>query len=105
MIVTVDRGPDENPRYENTISCAIEYFVEKDLDAFFLATVDAPGQNAFNRVQCKMVKLSKELSGVIHQHDRFWSHLDGKGETIDKDLELRNFQYAGHILADIWSEL
>ena len=41
-----------------------------------------------------MVKLSKELSGVILQHDKFGSHLDGKGETIDKDLELRNFQYA-----------
>ena len=27
MIVTVDGGPDENPRYSNTINCAIEYFV------------------------------------------------------------------------------
>ena len=74
------------------------------MDAFFLAT-NAPGRSAFNRVERRMVKLSKELSGVILQHDKFGSHLDGKGETIDKDLELRNFQYAGHILADIWSEL
>ena len=28
MIVTVDGGPDENPRYSNTISCALEYFCE-----------------------------------------------------------------------------
>ena len=35
MIVTVDGGPDENPRYEKTINCSIKYFVEHDLDAFF----------------------------------------------------------------------
>ena len=25
LIITVDRGPDENPRYEKTINCAIAY--------------------------------------------------------------------------------
>ena len=48
-----------------------------------------------------MVKLTKELSGVILQHDKFGSHLDAKAETINKDLELRNCLYAGRILADI----
>ena len=38
MIVTVDGGPDENPRYEKTINCSIKYFVENGLDAFFFAT-------------------------------------------------------------------
>ena len=33
MIVTVDGGPDENPRYTNTINCAIDYFNEHDPDA------------------------------------------------------------------------
>ena len=45
MIVTVDGGPDENPRYEKTINCSIKDFVEHDLDAFFLAT-NAPGRSA-----------------------------------------------------------
>ena len=35
MIVTIDGGPDENPRYEKTINCSIKYFVENGLDAFF----------------------------------------------------------------------
>ena len=52
-----------------------------------------------------MVKLSKELSGVIPEHDKFGSHLAAKGVTVDKDLELKNFEYAGHTLAEIWSAL
>ena len=104
MIVTVDGGPDENPRYEKTINCSIKYFVENGLHAFFLAT-NAPGRSACNRVERRMVKLSKELSGVILEHDKFGSHLDTKGVTVDKDLELKNFEYAGRTLAEIWSGL
>ena len=100
MIVTVDGGPDENPRYEKTINCSIKCFVENGLDAFFLAT-NAPGRSAFNRVERRMVKLSKELCGVILEHDKFGSHLDAKGVTVDKDLELKNFEYAGRTLAEI----
>ena len=53
MIVTVDGGPDENPRYEKTINCSIKYFVENSLEAFFLAT-NAPGRSAFSRVERRM---------------------------------------------------
>ena len=38
MIVTVDGGPDENPRHTKTIECATDYFLIQDLEAFFLAT-------------------------------------------------------------------
>ena len=91
MIVTVDGCPDENLRYEKTINCLIKYFVENGLDAFFLAT-NVRGRSAFSRVERRMVKLSKELSGVILEHDKFGSHLDAKGVTVDKDLELKNFE-------------
>ena len=57
---------------------------------FFLAA-NAPGRNAFHRVERRMVKLSKELGGVILKHDKFGSHLDAKGVAVDKDLELKNF--------------
>ena len=102
MIVTVDGGPDENPRYTKTIEYAIDYFLSQDLDAFFLAT-NVPTRSAFNRVECRMVKFSQELSGVVLPYDNFGSHLNAKGETIDKELEKRNFGYAGEILAKIWS--
>ena len=84
MIVTVDGDPDENPRYAKTIECAIDYFLSQDLDAFFLAT-NAPGRSAFNRVERRMVKFSKELSGVVLLHDNFGSHLNVKGEAIGKE--------------------
>ena len=38
FIVTVDGGPDENPRYQKVIEIAIHHFVHYDLDAFFVAT-------------------------------------------------------------------
>ena len=47
FIITVDGGPDENPRYEKTINCAIDLFRSYNLDALFLAT-NAPGRSAFN---------------------------------------------------------
>ena len=34
MIVTVDGGPDENPRYTKTTECAIDYFLGQDLMHF-----------------------------------------------------------------------
>ena len=80
MTVTVDGGPNENPRYSNTISCTIEYFCEHDLDAYFLAT-NAPGRSAFNRAERRMSNLSKELSGVILPHDHFGTHLKPSTRT------------------------
>ena len=46
-----------------------------------------------------MVKFSKELS-VVLSHDNLWSHLNAKGETIDKKLEKKG--YAREVLAKIW---
>ena len=82
MIATVDGGPAENPRHNKTINCSIKYFVENGLDAFFLAT-NASVRSAFNHVQRRMVKLSKELSGIILEHGKFGSHLNAKGVTVD----------------------
>ena len=66
---------------------------------------NAPGRSTFNRVERRRVKLSKELSGVIIEHDKFGSHLDRKGVTFDKDLELEKFEYARRTLAEIRSGL
>ena len=102
MIVSVDGGSDENPRYQKTIACAINYFHTYDLDAFFLVT-NAPGRSAFNRVERRVAPLSKELSGVLLEHEHFGSHLDDRGNTIDPQLELKNVEHAGKILGEIWS--
>ena len=52
-----------------------------------------------------MFHLSKELTGVVLPHDTYGFHLDSGGKTIDVELEMRNFEAAGEVLSDIWSEL
>lgn len=49
--------------------------------------------------------LSRELTGVILNHNDFGSHLDSSNRTINLELEKRNFESAGNVLADIWSKL
>lgn len=104
FIFTCDGGPDENPRYERVIVSAIQHFKDFNLDAIYIAT-NAPGRSAFNRVERRMAPLSRELTGVILNHDDFGSHLDSSNRTTDLELEKRNFESAGNVLADIWSKL
>ena len=67
MIVIVDGGPDEKPRYEKAITCVVDYFNTFDLDVFLLVT-NAPGRREFNRVDRRMARLSKESGGVLPEH-------------------------------------
>ena len=41
------------------------------------------------------------MSGVILPLDHFGTHLDHNNKTIDEELELQNFEYAGEILAEL----
>lgn len=104
VVLTVDGGPDENPRYEKVIAFAIQHFKKYNLDGLFIVT-NAPGRSAFNRVERRMAPLSHELAGLILPHDHFGSHLDDKGRTVDEDLEKSNFQFAGKVLANVWGSL
>ena len=51
-----------------------------------------------------MAPLSHDLAGVGLPHDTFGSHLNNKNETVDKELEMKNFAKAGEVLAEIWSK-
>lgn len=104
VILSVDGGPDENPRYPKVIKHAIDHFLKYDLDGLFIFT-NAPGRSAFNRVERRMAPLSRELSGIILEHDYFGSHLDSRGRTVDIEKEKSNFSHAGNILASIWSNI
>ena len=101
LMITVDGGPDENPRYKKVISVAVHHFVENDLDALIVAT-NAPGRSAFKRVERRMAPLSRELAGLILPHEHYGSHLDADGKTIDDELELANFAFAGRPLSEVW---
>ncbi|CAH1105641.1 unnamed protein product [Psylliodes chrysocephalus] len=74
--------------------------VRHDLDALFLAT-NAPG-SAYNRVARRMAPLSRELAGLILPHD---IHLDERGVINDEHLERSNFEFAGNVLAEVWSSM
>lgn len=104
FIITVDGGPDENPRFAKCIDVAIHHFLNHDLDAFFVATY-APRRSAFNPVERRMAPLSRELSGLILPHNKYGSHLNSQGKTIDDELERKNFQNAGEMLADVWNDV
>ncbi|CAF1024873.1 unnamed protein product [Rotaria sordida] len=101
VIVTVDGGPDENPRFPKTLVSSIRKFKKYNLDAFFVLT-HAPGQSAYNIVESRMAPLSHDLAGLILPHDHFGSHLNDSGVTINVDLEKINFRKAGQMLAERW---
>ncbi|KAJ8676816.1 hypothetical protein QAD02_012603 [Eretmocerus hayati] len=100
VIINVDGGPDENPRYAKTIASGVCHSLEHDLDALFYVT-NAPGRGCFNRAERRMAPLNRELSGVILPHDTFGNHLNSSKKTIDFDLERRNFANAGKTSATI----
>lgn len=100
----MDGGPDENPRYQKVIETAIHHFKKQNFDAVFVAT-NAPGRSSFNRVERRMAPLSRELAGLILQHDHYGSHLDNSGKTTDAELEKKNFEHAGSTLAEVWNSV
>ncbi|XP_039438893.2 uncharacterized protein LOC120420048 [Culex pipiens pallens] len=104
VVIVVDGGPDENPRYRKVIQVAIHHFLEHNLDAIFIAT-NAPGRSAFNRVERRMSPLSRELAGLLLPHDHYRSHLDSQMRTTDEHLERQNFKFAGKTLAEVWGGL
>lgn len=51
-----------------------------------------------------MAPLSRDLAGLVIDHQQLGDHLNEKGETINIVLEKQNFAAAGKILEEIWSE-
>ncbi|CAF3364415.1 unnamed protein product [Rotaria socialis] len=101
VIITVDGGPDENPRFPKTLVASIRKFRKYNLDALFVLT-HAPGQSAYNVVERRMAPLSHDLAGLILPHDHFGTHLNDSGVTVNSELERINFKKAGEVLAEVW---
>ena len=104
FVKSVDGGPDENPRYFNNIVMGCKTFSEMDLDCYIEVT-NAPGLSAYNRCERRMYHLSKEMTALVLPYETFGSHLNKGGETVDEDLEKKNFKAAGEILAEVWNNL
>lgn len=104
LMLSVDGGSDENPRYIKVIAHAVQHFKSFNLDALYIFT-NAPGRSAFNRVERRMAPLSRVLSGLVIPYDNFGTHLNDIGKTVDQELEIKNFEFAGKVLSDVWNEL
>ena len=112
FILRPDGGPDWNPRHQKNQAAFVKLFLDFDLDAVVIALhpeglfIPIPeGHSAFNPVERKMAPLSRELVGVIFDHQHYDVHLNSKKETIDDELERRNFAYAGKALASLWDSM
>ena len=99
-----DRGPNENPRFPQTLDVAIQHFEKHNLDALLIST-HAPGLYAYNQAERGMAPLSEVLCGIFLPHEPFGTHLDSSRKSIDTHLEKRNFKAAGEILAKVWEDI
>ncbi len=105
--------PDENPRYSKTLAGGVNLFKKYQLDCLFVVS-NCPGRSAFNMVERRMAPLSNQLAGkytnlfmlhsssiirigLILPHDYYSTHLSDSGNTIDQQLEIRNFKRAGKL--------
>ena len=94
--------PDKAPKNRQGLAVWERHF--ENLDAVFVF-IHAPGSNAYNPVERRMVPLLKDIAGIILSFDTFSSHLNAANKTIDINLEIKILEAAGKILAEIWSEL
>ena len=104
FILRPDGGPDWNPRHQKNQAAFVKLFLDLDLDAVVIG-LHPEGYSAFNPVERRMAPLSRELVGVIFDHQHYDVHLSSKKETIDDELERRNFAYAGKALASLWDSM
>ena len=103
-ILILTRDGHDGPRFPSTRNALFSIFKEHDID-FLFCVCNASGLSAYHFIERRMAPLSAALAGVVLPHDHFGSHLDASGNTIDVDLEKKNFQKAGEILCDIWNNI
>ena len=102
FLLSTDGATDEAPRFPKTLRSAVFLFLYLGLDVF-IHTTNAAGLSAFNPCERRMAPLTHDLVGLILWAFTYGNHLDTSGNTIDDELELRNFFAASEALSDIWS--
>ena len=103
FFIAVDGGPDEAPSNQKTLIAWSGFFKRHDIDGVFIFN-NAPGYSAYNKVERRMAPLSKDTAGIVLPFNTFGSHLNSSNKTVDLELEKKNFEEAGKILASVWFE-
>ena len=100
VVITVGRGPDENPCYQKVIKVGVHHLPKHNLDALFIAA-NAAGRSAFSRVEWTRAPLCRELCGLILPHDNVGTR---KVLPLTQNLKKRLcFSWQG--VGEIWSKL
>ena len=82
VFMSVDGGPDENPKNQQTMAAGIRYFTAYNLDALFIFAL-TPVPSMYNKVERRMAPLSKLTAEIVLPFESFDSHLDSNNETVD----------------------
>ena len=104
LLLRADNGPDEAPRNPTTQKSMIRLFVKLKLAYLFLISLPA-GLSPYNPVERRMKYLSSEMTGTILDHEQFGSHLNANRETVNPELELKNFKHCGEHLSKLFNEM
>ena len=96
--------PDKYSRYKKVIKFGIHQFIQQDLD-LMVSHQMLMAEAHFNKLERKIARLSRELSGLILPHDDYGSHLDERAKTMGTELEEKNFDFAGKTVDEIFSQL
>ena len=82
------------------MNCLISYFLKHDLDDFFSLQMHL-GEVPSMALNVARAPLSHDLAGVVLPLNSFRNHLNSQNETINEELQMKNFATAGEILAEI----
>ena len=104
LLLRADNGPDEAPRNPTTQKSMIRLFVKLKLAYLFLISLPA-GLSPYNQIERRMKYLSSEMTGTILDHEHFGSHLNANRETVNPELELKNFKHCGEHLSKLFNEM
>ena len=74
----------------------LQLFKDFELNILIVSTLP-PGYSPFNPVERKMAPLSLQFLNIILDHEHFGSHLNSQRQTVDDELERRNFKHAGEV--------
>ena len=102
LLISTDGAQDEAPRFPKSLRVAVFLFKMLGLD-FYMHATNAAGLSAFNPCERRMAPLTHDLVGIILNAFTHGKHLDDSNNTIDDELELRNFFAASEVLSDVWS--
>ena len=103
FLLSTDGAQDEAPRFPKSLRAAVFLFKYLGLDVYIHAT-NAAGLSAFNPCERRMAPLTHALVGLILEAFHFGTHLDGSGNTMDTELEEKNFHAAAEVLSEVWSK-